>query len=373
MKSINAKNLISPIGVLFFGSRIQMNGISRYQQEIIDSLVFKGIVFDFFDFYKVSELDINKTSLALRLGWRFIHLFSKINSSHIKVFWGPAHKLPVLVRKNISCVVTIHDLAWRRVSWTMPFYRRITEAVLMPLALRRADLVIAVSQSTANDIAEFYPQYKSKIRVVHLAGSMKAQYNLDVSITATQMPDRPYVLFVGTIEPRKNLKRLLDAFSKLPQELRESFCLVIVGGNGWGKMSIQDLIVAFGLEKSVLLLGHVNDNDLARIYKNAYILAMPSLYEGFGLPILEAQSFGVPVVTSDVSSMPEVAGDGAVYVDPFDVVSIRNALQFLLSNQSERDDLSSRALVNSLRFDWDRSANRTLDVFNEALVRRTAI
>ena len=182
--------------------------------------------------------------------------------------------------------------------------------------------------------------------------------------------DSPYFLFVGTLEPRKNLKRLLKAYSLLDTNIRNLAQLVIAGGKGWGRVDLAGSVKELGLEDRVVLTGYVNETQLATLYAHARFLAMPSIYEGFGLPVIEAMSFGVPVLTSNQSSLPEVAGDACVLVDPFDVASITTGLSSLLGNERYRDLLACSAVSNAKRFTWQNAANQMWTVFEEAVEAR---
>ncbi|MEM1244514.1 MAG: glycosyltransferase family 1 protein, partial [Pseudomonadota bacterium] len=220
--------------------------------------------------------------------------------------------------------------------------------------------------STANDISEFFPQFAAKIRVIPLSGFMAAK-NSSLAFPNFAKINQPYVLFVGTLEPRKNIDKLLQAFSLLPTALRKHFQLVITGANGWGNIILNKLIIKYGLQDNIFSTGYISDEQLISLYQNAYCLALPSLYEGFGLPILEAHSFGIPVLTSNLASMPEVAGDAAIYVDPKNVKSISNGLKTLLENSELRENLAQKAKKNSTKYSWEKTAYMTLAAFKEAI------
>ena len=175
------------------------------------------------------------------------------------------------------------------------------------------------------------------------------------------------------MEPRKNLQRLLQAYAALNANVRDHARLVIAGGKGWGGVDIASMVRAMHLEGQVVYTGYVNEMQLATLYAHARFLAMPSLYEGFGLPLVEAMSFGVPVLTSNRSSLPEVAGDAGVLVDPFDVHSIAEGLFSLLCDNVYRDHLASRAIPNAKRFTWQNAARDMWAVFEEAAEARAEL
>ena len=166
----------------------------------------------------------------------------------------------------------------------------------------------------------------------------------------------------------------MTAFSSLSQSVKDNALFVIAGGKGWGGVNIDEVVYDLGLTNNVFLPGYVDELSLACLYANAQFLVMPSLYEGFGLPLVEAMAHGVPVLTSNNSSMPEVAGDAGLLVDPEDVDSIAAGLNQLITNKELRSRLAANAKINAGRFNWDESAKRTLAVFENAIsVRRSRL
>jgi glycosyltransferase involved in cell wall biosynthesis len=176
------------------------------------------------------------------------------------------------------------------------------------------------------------------------------------------LPER-FVLFVGTLEPRKNLMRLVQAYAGLPASVRRHVSLVIAGGPGWLSETLRREVAERGLADRVRFIGYVRDEDMAPLYSLATVFAYPSLYEGFGLPVLEAMACGVPVLTSNVSSLPEVAGGAAVLVAPTDVDAIADGLTQLLDDTALAAKLVARGLEWSTNFSWDRCARETLAVY----------
>lgn len=298
--------------------------------------------------------------------WGEVHLPKLIKKHHIDVFWGPSHRIPLLLSHKKPSVLTIHDLIWRKAPKTMAKTTRMLETLFMPPSLRKAHVVIADSLSTANDIKHYYPQLSNKIRHIPLGPGFFYNKNQTKNENSDQDLSKPYILFIGTLEPRKNLISLLEAFNQLPSDLKTEFNLIIAGGKGWGNVDLNSKISSLNIQESVNVLGYIDKSEMIALCKNAYILAMPSLYEGFGFPILEAQSYGVPVITSDNSSMPEVAGEGAIITNPYSVESIKSALEQILSNRSLRQKLSEKALINVQKYCWDKTAELTLKAFKEA-------
>ena len=287
----------------------------------------------------------------------------------IDIFWSPTHRLPRFLPKSVAKVVTIHDLVYRFAPKTMRPLSLLVEKRLVPEAIRMADLVMVDSHATAAGVAEVFPQFAHKVRAVHLGVSALPSI-LKSEVLSQLNISKPYFLFVGTIEPRKNLERLLAAFTLIPKPYRDQFSLVIAGGKGWGGVDLENLIRQHELNDSVKLLGYVSDHQLAALYFNARFLAMPSLYEGFGLPLLEAMQYGVPVLTSNTGALAEIAGDSGINVDPYSLDSIAAGIHKMLFDDEFIKSLGENALRRVQNFSWDKCAAETMAVFEEAIALR---
>ena len=288
----------------------------------------------------------------------------------LDVLWGTSHRLPFRLQATIGRVVTIHDMVWRKYPQTMKKSTLWAERVFMPPAMRLADRVIADSQSTAADLRSAFPRCAGKIRVVYPGAGVEHHGNTgDFDHLADLGISRPFFLFVGTLEPRKNLERLIAAYALVPRELRKEAQMVIVGGQGWGGLQLSRWIGLNGLTGDVVSTGYVTDAQLSELYARARFLAMPSLYEGFGFPVLEAMACGTPALISGVSSLPEVGGDAVVVVDPLDEASIAKGLIDLLTGP-RRDELALRSKTQARRFSWAKAAAEVEAVFCEALQER---
>jgi glycosyltransferase involved in cell wall biosynthesis len=271
--------------------------------------------------------------------------------------------------RRVPTVLTVHDLIFR----IFPqHHKRLNYWYLnatMPLYCRRADAIIAVSQATRRDLVRLYGLDPAKITVVdeaaapHFAPATPAQV---ASVrTRYHLPER-YVLHVGTIEPRKNLSRLLEAVHRLRQA-GEDVRLVVVGSRGWLYEGFFQRLEELALGDAVQLAGYVPDADLPALYGAAALAAVPSLYEGFGLPVLEAMACGTPVVCSAASSLPEVGGDAARYFDPSDTPAMADALLAVWRDAELQEAMRGQGLARAAQFSWQRTAAETMAVYSRIL------
>lgn len=270
------------------------------------------------------------------------------------VFFAPAGHLP-LGTTGAPEVVTVHDLAiYRHPEW-FPEGQTLATSIVVPRSLRRAKALIAVSESTARDAAGIFGVDRGRITVVHHGVSNRFQPAPEPA------PEPGYVLFVGTIEPRKNLGTLLDAWAGLAGAPP----LVVAGG--WGWRWEEDRAKLERLGDRVKVLGEVRYEDLPALYAGARCLAHPAWYEGFGMTVLEAMASGTPVVCSKASSLPEVAGDAALLVEPGDVQGWRDALERVLGDPELASGLRGRGLERARELTWGQAAQRTWGVLEGAL------
>jgi len=281
------------------------------------------------------------------------------DTDQVELFWSPRHHLPLLMGANISRVVTIHDLVWKRYPQTMSRFGRVLERLLMPPSVKGAKAVIAVSDSTASELVHCIPQCAERVRTIHEAPFM--------SVADKPGPLGDYFLFVGTIEPRKNLLRLLEAYALYVSQLEQPLPLKICGGRGWGLPALAERLQVLGITDQVEVLGYVGDDKLPDLYREARALLIPSLYEGFGLPIVEAFSQGTPVLTSDRGAMAEVAGDAGLLVDPESTSTIAAALESRTDGTDLVSVLQQRALERAGVFSWDTAAAQTLATMESLL------
>lgn len=282
------------------------------------------------------------------------------------VFWSPRHHLPLFPRSHIPQVVTIHDLLWKRHPETMPKGAALLEQALMPPAVKKATSIICVSGFTAGELFAFWPQAKSKTHVVLSSGF--SQKRLATSPAKGDFRF-PYILFVGTPEPRKNLPTLLTAFAKLKAAHHLPEKLIVVGANGWGLESIEHQLASLSLSGDVLIKENVAECELQSLYQHARCLVFPSLYEGFGLPVVEAMQNALPAIVSRGGALEEIAGNSALLCDPHSIDDIYNSMWQLLSNKALHEQLSDYAVQRAQNFSWEKAATQTLSILEQAALK----
>jgi glycosyltransferase involved in cell wall biosynthesis len=289
------------------------------------------------------------------------------------LFYAPDFLLPPLVGRTRS-IITIHDLSFLRhpETFTPALRNYLTTAV--PRSAARADHILTDSHATRHDVIELLGVAPERVTTLHLgvsdrftpdaAPGEQAKLHTAYDLGAE---DQPFILAVGTVQPRKNYERLIEAVDYVREEIDVD--LVLAGKAGW----LSEPIVAAATARDyVHLLGFVNDADLPALYRQARVLAFPSLYEGFGLPPLEAMASGTPVVASNASSVPEAVGDAGLLVDPLDVDELAAALDAALTDETLRADLRAKGLSRAQTFTWARMARRWLaivEAFDEAAAR----
>jgi glycosyltransferase involved in cell wall biosynthesis len=270
--------------------------------------------------------------------------------------------------RHVPTVLTVHDLIFRLFPQHHKLlnYRYLNAA--MPLFCRRASAIIAVSQATKADLVRIFDLDPAKITVVHEAAAphfVPAAPSRIAEVRARYLLPNEYLLHVGTIEPRKNLNRLLEAVHRLRQE-GEDLRLVLVGSKGWLYEGFFQKLEELELSDAVRLPGFVPDNDLPSIYSGAKLVVVPSLYEGFGLPVLEGMACGAPVLSSDISSLPEVGGEAARYFHPRDVAAMAHEILTIWRDESLREAMRQQGLDRAAQFSWERAADETLAVYTRA-------
>jgi glycosyltransferase involved in cell wall biosynthesis len=281
----------------------------------------------------------------------------------LDVYHNPANIIPIFYFKK--SIITIHDLAiYKNPEW-FPSGQFFNTRILIPWSIAKAKKIIAVSQNTKDDLIKLFNVSKDKVEVIHEGVEDYNKLPIDESkIEGRYKFKDPYFLFIGTLEPRKNLVRLIEAYARFLKENDDkNFKLVLAGKKGWKFEPIFAAIEKLGLRDKVIYLGYVSLQEKIYLLKNAWSLAYPSLYEGFGLPIIEAMNLGVPIITSNIASIPELVIDNALLVEPYDVDSIRLALMKMANDLELRQNLIKKGQGIARNFNWIQCAKKTLEVY----------
>lgn len=327
---------------------------------------------------QVAPLPLATTPLSER---NMVRLWHRLNSPWPRVDWFTGGQLDlfhatdfVLAPSNARYkLVTVHDLAFLFYpEASMRSLHRYLH-VVVPRSVRSADHLLADSQQTAQDLQEQWRVAPERITLVQ--GAVDHQHFQPVAdpgrLAAVrqhyQIGDRPYILGLSSLQPRKNFARLIEAFHIARQEAKLPHRLVIAGSKGWLYHEIFAKVQELQLGDHVLFPGYVDDADLPALYSAAEIFAFPSLYEGFGLPIIEALACGTPVLTADNSCLPEAGGPGAIYVKAKDVRSIAEGILKLTNDAALRQRLRSAGLIHAAQFTWERSAQQLLAAYQPLL------
>ena len=341
--------------------RHPFSGIGVYTREILSRIANDHELFIYLDRKPKRPIDIAGTvrsgpsrrlSGLLTTNVAFAHWAKQ---DRVDVFFSPRHHLP-LALQDTPAVVTIHDMVWRVAPETMQPVNRLLDTTLVPLALTRAERIIAVSADTANRVAEYCG--RRDVTTIHNAAR-------DLSPDVPFTYPRPYFLFVGTKEPRKNLRGTVEGFRRA-SAAGLNHDLVLVGPSGWGESGLSDTV---GGDR-IVDLGTISDERLSGAYQSCNALVLASFYEGFGIPLVEAMRYGKPVITSGTSAMAEIAGDAGILVDPGSPDSIARALLKLTNDVEARHRLATNARRRSRAFSWDRAAQSTIEVLREATSAR---
>ena len=298
----------------------------------------------------------------LRVLWQQSIMAWHVQKLNVDVHWGTAFVVPLLSTRPM--VVTIHDLTFLLFPSVHEWIKRYYFPAIIKAAVKKARFVLAVSNSTRKDLHRLLPASCDKTVVTLLAarGLVSDMTGAFTPEPVTREKD-PYVLFVGTIEPRKNLERLIAAWRSIDPLDRGNRRLVIVGATGW---LVETAPLQALLHEAIEFMGSVDDIALARLMGGAMALVYPSLYEGFGLPVLEAMSLGIPVLTSNAGATRELADGAALLVDPTSIESIREGLLQLLKDESLRTRLSQLGLERAASFSWERTATEILTAIERA-------
>lgn len=365
MKEIKIKIIIDSLNR-------ELTGIGNYTENLIKNLRKFDLSLEYINYKKIDRYNskiypnLLKGHFLETYSW-YLELPFLIRKEKNTIIHNPS-QIPTFFKFKNKSVISVHDLTPLKFPKEHRFGKKILYEFLLPRTLKNASRIIAVSKSTKNDILKIFPKINSeKIKVIYFAANenykvIKNEKNLDYIRKKYNLPNR-FILFVGTIEPRKNIVRLLKAFSEVYKKI--PIPLVITGKLGWKYKKIYYTYKKLNLEDKVIFTGYIDEKNLPSIYNLAAIFVYPSLYEGFGLPPLEAMACGTPVITSNTSSLPEVVGDAGIMTDPYNVDGLANVMREVLTNDGLREDMIKKGLKRSKMFSWEKTAKETLKVYEE--------
>lgn len=303
--------------------------------------------------------------------WTQIGLAFRTFIDPIDVLFIPSHTLPLVRRPGLKTVITVHDLG----AEYLPALHQLKQVLYLSLMthyqLKTASHIIAVSEATKADLKRSVGIKTDKVTVIYEGVDENVSKKIsNVSLLDTlnnfKLQKNRYFLFVGTIQPRKNIGRIIEAFKAFDLK-NPGYKLVLVGNKGWKSESIYKLPKGLAIKDKVNFLGRLTDIELTGLYNGATALLYPSLFEGFGLPIIEAFKCGCPVITSNISSMPEIAGNAAILVNPYNIEEITSALDKIASDDVLRLSLIKKGNIRSSLFSWKKAAIDTLKVIKDVV------
>lgn len=314
-------------------------------------------------FYPNSTDDL---STPQRWLWDQVGLPTKARKAKIDLFHQPAFSAPIFY--SGKKIVTIHDVI--SLFYTdIPFYSRQYYAKWMPFSYKFTDHIITVSEHSKRDIIEKLGIPAEKISVIYEAADERYAHPVSAEdlkrVKTKYYLHKPFVLNVGTLNPRKNLEFLVKVFSTIKQNTKLPHQLIIAGKKGWHYDQLFKLVKDLGMEDEIIFTGYIEDEDKPALYRLADLFVFPSMYEGFGLPPLEAMMCGTPIISSNTSSLPEVVGDGGITLSPTDKSGWVSAITHLLSNDNYRQELIGKGKTQAAKFSWELCAKETLDLYHQ--------
>ena len=349
-----------------------LNNIDRSEIEII------GNYFNFLnrhDYRKsLSNLDLKYNKLQYVPYRIYKILTEKYNVSYNLFFRKKTdvyHFTRYILPNNIKgkVILNIYDLVFEKYVETMESKNRESFKRSFYKSVKRADQIITISESSKNELVEILKVPENKIHIVQPGIDFQKFNTKNSEVTKNvilkySLPE-DYILYLGTLEPRKNISSIIRAYGSLRNNNKITEKLVIAGKKGWLFSEIFDLIKSLDLGNEVILTDYVDESDKPAIYQNAKLFVFPSLYEGFGMPILEAMAAGIPVITSNTSAMPEVAGDAAILVNPLSIEEMSEAMLEVMNNDKLSNELISKGFDRCKKFTWSNSANKLVEIYKK--------
>ncbi|MDC0458037.1 glycosyltransferase family 4 protein [Alphaproteobacteria bacterium] len=343
-----------------------LTGIGKYTYQVLSQLhLSKEFEIYYYSYQKPNKINLQNLHFHksrfmsfhkhLRLLWTNFNLPSQLKIDKIDVFWFPSPRIPLFLPKNVKTIVTIHDFVYKFVPHTMKFYSLIMDQLYVPFSIKKSSKIICISQSTRKDLSVFYPDHYYKSFMIGVGISKKTTISKNLHY-------KKYILFVGTIEPRKNILTLIKAYKLLPVEIRADHKLIIAGHQGWGAVNISETIKKYNLIKDVIYLKSVKDDELTYLYKNAICFVFPSLYEGLGIPLLEAMVSGLPIISSKINSSQEITNNCGYYFESRNIKELHSIIKRVLLDKKIRSEMSVLSLKQAKTFDWEKVNKKFRDL-----------
>ena len=370
------------VGILSWMIDKKRTGVNNYLYNLIKNMINNGkadeislIHYERSDdpiYSQVNDIIIPEKPLKLTSA---IGIPQAVKNADIDILHIPVHWYnqitPFVLNREIKKVLTLHDLTPILFPEMHTRETNLTWKSSLKFIKNRTNVMICDSISTKNDCIKLLNIPEKRLRVIPLSADeqykpLKNKKQIHDELKSEYKIDTPFILFVGTLEKRKNVPTLLKSFYKL-KKCKIEHKLVIVGGKGWKYTKIFDLIEEFNLKGDVIFTDYVTDEYLVKLYNAADLFVYPSLYEGFGLPPLEAMACGCPVITSNTSSLPEVVGDAGIMIDPNDIDSLTESMHKILTDNELRKEMSRKSLERAGMFSWKKTTKETWDVYEDAL------
>lgn len=291
--------------------------------------------------------------------WTLTALNMAVNKDKLDLFFNPTHYSPLFL--NCPQVISILDVSYKYFPELFKKKDLYKLSIWGKYSVKKASHIVTISDSSKDDIMKEYGVNEAKISVIPVGIKEIEKGHMTKKELAEKFNiSNPYILYVGTLQPRKNLVRLIEAFSKLKEN---NIDLVIVGKKGWQYEEILKAPEKYEVSEKVHFLENVTNEDLSGFYEHAECFVLPSLYEGFGLPVLEAMKYGCPVVTSNISSLPEAGGDAAEYFNPEDVDDMARAIKRVVSDKQLQEKMVKKGRQHIQNFSWEKSAEKVIGIF----------
>lgn len=316
------------------------------------------------DNFLIKKLGLLEQNPYQRIWWEQFHLSKVLTRLKIDLLHSPSQV--TLLNSSTKLILTIHELTYLIYPEFLPKHKYLYYRYFVPLSIYKADKIIAVSDNLKKDILRFFKLPQDKIEVIY-CGVNHIFRPIDKNIAKNAIRKRfgitdDYILYVGTIEPKKNLKRLIEAYYQLKKDVNR-YKLVIAGPKGWLYSEIYKTIKKLNIANDIIFTGYLHSQGLLFLYNAASVFVYPSFYEGFGLPVVEAMACGIPVITSNTSALPEVAKDAAILINPLDTKDLLESIKAVLDNPVLVKELSIKGLNRARQFSWEETAKKTLNIY----------